>query len=248
MVMAAAVVANGGYLMKPLIVRRIEDAEGRLVSETKPIVVRRVLEPETVDTLTEMLKLVVTSGTGHRAAVPGYVVAGKTGTAQKVDPATGRYSTVDHVASFVGFVPATHPALVILAALDSPRGLRNEGGDVAAPLFARVAESALRVLAVPPDEAGRLLRAVAAPPEGFVPAAYHPGRAPPPSPVDSAEPGIMPDLRGRSAREAAIAAARRGLVVQLEGSGPVVAQTPPPGAVIDAGSLCTLTLGRGGRP
>jgi cell division protein FtsI (penicillin-binding protein 3) len=248
MAMAAAVVANGGYLMKPLIVRRIEDAEGRVVSETKPLVVRRVLEPETVDTLTEMLKLVVTDGTGRRAEVPGYVVAGKTGTAQKVDPATGRYSNVDHVASFVGFVPAARPALVILASLDSPRGPRNEGGDVAAPLFARVAESALRVLAVPPDDAGRLLRAVALPREGVVPAAYHPGAAPSPPPVEATAPGIMPDLRGRSAREAAIAAARRGLLVTLEGSGPVVAQTPPPGAVIDAGSPCTLTLERRGRP
>src|SRR5207244_9397944 len=98
-------------------------------------------------------------GTGKHAAIPGYTVAGKTGTAQKVD-ASGHYSMVDHVASFVGYVPASRPALVILASLDTPKGPKNEGGDVAAPLFARVAERALRRLAIPPDDAGRVMHVV----------------------------------------------------------------------------------------
>lgn len=242
--MATAAVANGGYLMKPIVVRRVEDAEGRAVREAKPVVVRRVLEPDTVDTVTEMLRTVVLEGTGRRAAVPGYVVAGKTGTAQKVD-ASGRYSMIDHVASFVGWTPASRPALVILASLDTPRGAANQGGDVAAPLFARVAEAALRILAVPPDDPGRVLRAVATPAEGVVPAAYRPREAARPlAPLPADEPGFMPDLRGRSAREAAIAAARRGLVVELHGSGPVLAQSPEPGAVIEPGLTCVLTLGR----
>jgi membrane peptidoglycan carboxypeptidase len=210
------------------------------------VVVRRVLQPESVDTLTEILRSVVTEGTGRKAAVPGYVVAGKTGTAQKVD-ASGRYSMVDHVASFVGFLPASRPALVILASLDSPRGAANQGGDVAAPLFARVAEGALRILAVSPDDPGRVLRAVATAPESVVPAAFRPqGPARPvlaPPPPEEG-PGLMPDLRGRSAREAAIAAARRGLVVELHGSGLVVAQSPEPGAEIEPGNTCVLTLGR----
>jgi len=244
MTMATAAMANGGYLMKPIVVRRVEDAEGRAVREAKPVVVRRVLEPDTVDTVTEMLRTVVLEGTGRRAAVPGYVVAGKTGTAQKVD-ASGRYSMIDHVASFVGWTPASRPALVILASLDTPRGAANQGGDVAAPLFARVAEAALRILAVPPDDPGRVLRAVATPVEGVVPAAYRPQEAARPlAPLPADEPGFMPDLRGRSAREAAIAAARRGLVVELHGSGPVLAQSPEPGAVIEPGLTCVLTLGR----
>jgi cell division protein FtsI (penicillin-binding protein 3) len=241
--MAAAAIANGGYLMKPIVVKRVEDAEGRLVRETKPLVVRRVLEPDTVDTLTDILRAVVREGTGRRAAVPGYVVAGKTGTAQKVD-ATGRYSIVDHVASFVGWAPASRPALVILASLDCPRGPANQGGDVAAPLFARVADGALRLLAVPPDDPGRVLRAVATPPD-VVPAAFRPpGRARPDVAAPAEEPSLMPDLRGRSAREAAIAAARRGLAVELHGSGQVVAQSPEAGAEIEPGSICVLTLGR----
>jgi cell division protein FtsI (penicillin-binding protein 3) len=244
MAMAGAAVANGGYLMKPLIVRRIESADGETVRENKPVVVRRVLDPDAVDTLVDMLRAVVREGTGRRAAVPGYVVAGKTGTAQKVDPATGRYSMVDHVASFIGFVPASRPALLVLASLDTPRGWPNQGGDVAAPLFARVAEDSLRVLAVPPDDAGRVLRAVALSPETFVPAAYRPRASP--LPVETQSPGLMPDLRGRSAREAAIAAARRGLSVELRGSGPVTAQVPAPGAVIERGTTCTLVLGGNG--
>jgi len=245
MAMAGAAVANGGYLMKPLVVLRVEDAAGQVVKENKPVVVRRVLEPDTVDVLGEMLRLVVREGTGRRAAVPGYVVAGKTGTGQKVDPATGRYSMIDHVSSFIGYVPASRPAFVILASLDTPRGWANQGGDVAAPLFARIAESALRALAVPPDDAGRVLRAVAVAPETLVPVVYRPSVAPP-VPDDGRGPGLMPDLHGRSAREAAIAAARRGLAVELRGSGSVIAQSPVPGAVIERGATCTLTLGRHG--
>jgi cell division protein FtsI (penicillin-binding protein 3) len=242
--MAASAVANGGYLMRPIVVKRVEDADGRVVKDAKPYVVRRVLQPETVDTLTDILREVVTGGTGRKAAIPGFVVAGKTGTAQKID-STGHYSPVDHVASFVGWVPVARPALVVLASLDSPRGPRNEGGDVAAPLFARVAEGGLRILAVPPDDQGRVLRAVAPPPDKVVPAAYRPQEAPRPAvlPADD-EPGLMPDLRGQSAREAAIAAARRGLVVELHGSGRVVAQSPEPGAEIEPGVTCVLTLGR----
>jgi cell division protein FtsI (penicillin-binding protein 3) len=247
--MAAAAVANGGYLMKPIVVRRVEDAEGRMLRETKPLVVRRVLEPDTVDTLTTILQAVVREGTGRRAAVPGYVVAGKTGTAQKID-SSGHYSMVDHVASFVGFAPAARPALVVLASLDTPRGKNNEGGDVAAPLFARVAEGALRVLAVPPDDTARVLRAVAVTAqETLQPAAFRP--QPPVRPQIAApaeEPDLMPDLRGRPAREAAIAAARRGLVVELRGSGQVVAQSPEPGSEIEPGNTCLLTLGREQRP
>jgi cell division protein FtsI (penicillin-binding protein 3) len=247
MTTAVAAVANGGYLMRPLVVRQIEDSEANVLSSARPEAVRRVLEPETVDTLTELLRTVVTSGTGRRAAIPGYAVAGKTGTAQKVD-AQGRYSMIDHVASFVGFAPATRPALVVLASLDTPRGARNEGGDVAAPLFARVMEQALQYLAVPPDDTDRVLRMVPFRPAHVATAAYRPtlDDLPVVSVVDPAtnDPRLMPDLRGRSAREAAITAARRGLIVELVGSGQVVSQAPEVGTEIEAGQKCVLSLGR----
>jgi cell division protein FtsI (penicillin-binding protein 3) len=244
MAAATAAIANGGYLMKPLIVRRIEDSEGRPVKVFKPVAMRRVLEPETVDLLVDLLRGVVRYGTGKRAAIAGYTVAGKTGTAQKVD-ASGRYSMVDHVASFVGFVPVTRPALVVLVSLDTPKGWRNEGGDVAAPVFARVAAQALRRLAVPPEDPDRVLRATAYRPESVLRAAYRPAPEPVPALPDpglAGEPHLMLDLRGQSARRAAIAAARWGLVVRLEGSGRVVAQRPAAGSEIEPGMTCVLTL------
>jgi cell division protein FtsI (penicillin-binding protein 3) len=243
MTAAVAAVANGGYLMKPTIVRQIEDSEGHVVREVRPVAVRRVLDGATAATLTEILRGVVVKGTGHRAAIQGYAVAGKTGTAQKVEPG-GKYSMIDHVASFVGFVPASRPALVVLVSLDTPKGPANEGGDVAAPLFARIAESALRRLAVPPDDPDRVLRATGLRAENIHLAAYQP---PPASHAAGGaspdESGSMPDLRGSSAREGATSAARLGLIVELRGSGRVVKQTPEPGTAIEAGMTCVLQLG-----
>jgi len=239
---AVAAVANGGALMRPTIVRRVEDRDGNVIRSTPPVSVRRVLEPATVTAVTALLEGVVEGGTGKLAAIPGYRVAGKTGTAQKID-ANGRYSMIDHVASFVGYVPASRPAVVVLVSLDTPRGPRNQGGDVAAPLFARIAEPALRRLAVPSDDPTRVLRAAAPPAARVMPASYVPANAPAASDDDD---GRMPDLRGRSAREAAITAARRGLVVELKGSGRVVDQRPEAGAAIEAGMSCRLDLARPG--
>jgi membrane peptidoglycan carboxypeptidase len=165
-------------------------------------------------------------------------VAGKTGTAQKVDT-SGHYSMVDHVASFVGFAPATSPAIVVLVSLDSPKGIRNQGGDVAAPVFARICEQALQLLAVPPEDPNRLLRLV--PYRAQLTLASYPASAPVGDPSDT-EPERMLDLRGRPAREAAALAARRGLIVRLEGSGRVVSQSPDPGSEVEAGMTCVLGL------
>jgi cell division protein FtsI (penicillin-binding protein 3) len=116
---------------------------------------------------------------------------------------------------------------------------------VAAPVFARIAEEALRHLAVPPDDPDRVLRVTAPYRPDILPVAYAPPPAAPPE--ADGDPGRMPDLRGRSAREAAIAAARRGLVVELRGSGRVVEQTPAPGTEIEPGLACVLTLRREGQ-
>lgn len=238
MTAAVAAVANGGDLVKPQIVKRIEDQDGRVVRELQPVVARRILEPRTVATLTQMLERVVTDGTGKRAAVAGYTVAGKTGTAQKTDPKTGRYSPTDHVASFVGFAPSARPAVVILVSLDSPKGAHH-GGEVAAPVFSRIAEAALLRLAVRPDDAERRLQGPAV--ASAVAAAYRP-QAPPPPAFDPDEPSLMPDLRGLAARDAAFVAARHGLVVRLKGTGRVAAQSPEPGSEIESGSTCDLRL------
>ena len=147
---AFAAVANGGTLMRPHAVRGLRTQDGAMVRQIEPVVVRRVISEATARTLLEMLTSVVEEGTGKEAAVPGYVVAGKTGTAQKVDPATGRYSHRKIVASFVGAIPAEAPRLVILVMIDEPEILRW-GSAIAAPTFREIARDAVKYLRVPPS-------------------------------------------------------------------------------------------------
>ncbi len=239
MASAAAVIANGGYWMKPYIVKRVEEPSGEVVREFSPVAERKVIEPETADRVMALLREVVISGTGKKAKVEGFEIAGKTGTAQKID-ASGRYSMIDHVASFVGYVPAQRPSLVVLVSLDTPKGLQNEGGDVAAPLFAKIATEAVRLLAIPPDDPTRNIRLVTYSPE-TLPQATVAERRSPASPMNN-DPGIMPDLRGLSLREAALVAARHGLSVEIHGSGVVTAHTPLAGTPIEPGMSCSLDL------
>ena len=151
MVSAVAAIANDGVLMKPYVVSGMRDQKGQLVKETFPHVKRRVVSPVTARTLTTILEGVVTSGTGTKAAIPGFRVAGKTGTAQKVDPRTGAYSSALSVASFVGFVPADAPRLAMIVVIDEPQG-EAWGGVVAAPVFRRVGEQVLTYLGVSRDD------------------------------------------------------------------------------------------------
>jgi cell division protein FtsI (penicillin-binding protein 3) len=143
MARAYAVIANGGVLVQPRLVERIDGRSVRGSRRTR-IVSRRVSQQ-----MLSMLKGVVLEGTGREAAIPGYTVAGKTGTAAKIDP-DGTYSHSRYVASFVGLVPATKPRLVIMVMVDEPRG-SIYGGDVAAPAFRQIARFNLQHLEVPPD-------------------------------------------------------------------------------------------------
>ena len=144
MASAYAVVANRGVRVEPHLVDRIGGGPRTLPKR------RRVMTPQLADTLSTLLRGVVDEGgTGTEAAIPGYLVAGKTGTAQKPDP-TGGYSSSRYVASFVGFVPATDPRLVVLVTVDEPHS-SIWGGVVAAPAFQQIAKFALQYLEVPPD-------------------------------------------------------------------------------------------------
>ena len=241
MASAAAVIANGGYWMRPYIVKRVEEPWGELVREYSPVAERKVIEPETADRVMGLLREVVISGTGRKAKVEGFEVAGKTGTAQKID-ASGRYSMIAHVASFVGFVPASRPALVVLVSLDTPKGDKNEGGDVAAPLFSRIANEAVRLLAIPPDDPPRNIRLVTYSPETVAKTTFAAERPHEAAKVPTDDPRIMPDLRGFSLREAALMAARHGLSVEIHGSGVVARQTPLPGTPLEPGMICSLEL------
>src|SRR6202044_1772601 len=143
-------IARGGRLLEPVLVHRIADGRGDTVREGVPHVRREVIPPGVAHTVGEMLTAVTEAGgTAVEAAVPGFRVAGKTSTAQKVDPATGKYSMEKFTAVFVGFVPAERPRLVIAVVLDEPM-IGHYGGDLAGPVFRRVADSSLRYLGVTP--------------------------------------------------------------------------------------------------
>ncbi|MEW6266468.1 MAG: penicillin-binding protein [Thermodesulfobacteriota bacterium] len=149
--MAMAALANDGLLMKPYMVSRITDASGRVIKKTEPEAIRQVVSPQTTRQVKEMLRLVVTEGgTGTRAECPGYPSAGKTGTAQKLDRATGTYSDRKYYSVFVGFAPYENPELAILVAVDEPAD-QTYGGLVAAPVFKEIVEQVLPILNVPPS-------------------------------------------------------------------------------------------------
>ncbi|MBX3306993.1 MAG: penicillin-binding protein 2 [Nitrospira sp.] len=147
MVSAIAALANEGVLMKPYVVSEIRGPEGHLLKRVSPQVRRRVVSPDTAHTVTKILEGVVTDGTGGKAAIPGFRVAGKTGTAQKIDPRTGSYSVSRFVTSFAGYVPADNPRLAMIVVIDEPQG-DTWGGTVAAPVFSRVGEQVLNYLGV----------------------------------------------------------------------------------------------------
>lgn len=145
---AVSAVANGGHLVRPHVLKAVRHPDGS-VEEIQPFLIREVISPETAQTLTSIFTEVVARGTGREAAVPGFPVAGKTGTAQKLDRQTGGYSPTKVIASFVGYVPANNPRLAILVVIDEPRG-RAWGGTVAAPVFREIAQEVLSYLAIPP--------------------------------------------------------------------------------------------------
>ncbi|GIX48728.1 MAG: penicillin-binding protein [Candidatus Tectimicrobiota bacterium] len=149
LITAYAAIANGGWLVQPRLVRSLVRGDTR--QTLPPRLRRQVLSRRTAEQLTAILTGVTVRGTGRLAAVPGYAVAGKTGTAQKVDAETGGYSQQRVLASFVGYLPAEAPELVLLVMLDEPQRHRW-GGQAAAPLFRRIAQQALHYLRVPPPQ------------------------------------------------------------------------------------------------
>jgi cell division protein FtsI (penicillin-binding protein 3) len=150
LITGAAAIANGGLLMEPYVIKRIIDEDGETVMESAPKIRRRAIRPETARTVTEMMRGVVESGTGIHARVEGFDVAGKTGTAEVFDPGAKTYSQTDYCASFVGFLPAGDPRLIILVVLKNPH-TSIYGGDVAAPVFQKIARGLTRYLGLYPE-------------------------------------------------------------------------------------------------
>jgi cell division protein FtsI/penicillin-binding protein 2 len=153
MINAVSAVANGGLLYKPRIVEEMRRGDHVLPLEgpSAPADPKRVIRPETAATMRRLMEGVILNGTGKSARLDGWTAGGKTGTAQKIDPATGRYSRTKVIASFTGFAPINNPAVTILVSVDSPEGWPHDGAAVSAPVFKRIAEQVLPYLDVPRD-------------------------------------------------------------------------------------------------
>jgi cell division protein FtsI (penicillin-binding protein 3) len=251
---AMAALANGGVLMKPILVKRVVErrgtergAEDRVVLDARPTPLRRVVSAETAATMQRWLEGVVVAreGTGKRARLERWRAAGKTGTAQKVDPITKTYSR-ERFASFVGFAPMERPRIVVGVFVDEPKG-QVYGSELGAPVFREVVEWAMKSYGVPPSEplvdAGD---AHARPLYVEAGEAADPGDAAPIElePEAPLAPGsvAVPSVEGLGARPALRALERAELAAEVAGSGRVASQAPAAGQVVPRGTTVRVVL------
>jgi len=261
---AISAIANGGTVYRPHVVREVEggpDVPMRPAPESL-----QATDARTAATVREMMEDVVLKGTGMPAQLNGYTAAGKSGTAQKIDPRTGRYSATQYNSSFVGFAPVNTPLISILVVLDSPVGAHH-GGEVGGPVFKRVAEQVLAYLHAPHDvpspsdaETAKNIRGGPKPDsqtaedrdstrKSFQDAVANTRRPEATTTtVAFGDPSaiVVPSLAGQSVRSVTEACSRLGLVPTLIGSGVALEQFPEAGAQVLRGSRLTVRFGRPG--
>ncbi len=261
---AYSALANDGVRVAPHVIREIRSATGTSIYRPNPEQ-HRVISKDTARALRGMLEGVTLNGTATKAQLDGYTAAGKTGTAQKIDPQTKRYSNTKYIASFVGFAPVNNPAVVIIVVIDEPAGSYH-GGDVAAPVFRQIAEQILPEMGVMPDtefkNANELVASVRVAPsqdaklQTEIERQKQASAATLPKVVNRANNGevvyavstskamLMPNLRGRSVRDVARACAQLGLQLEAHGDGRVIKQTPEPGIELQSGQTIYVDFGR----
>ena len=227
-------IANGGYLMRPLLVTRIVDPNGDTLVDNQPHTLRRVASESTMAQVRQMLHYAIQAGTGSDARLPGYTMAGKTGTAQKfID---GKYSNTDFIATFAAMFPADKPKLVCVVAVDNPRYGSHFGAEAAAPIVRNTLKRILNLdehfyipnqpnFRTPVQKANQQYLLVST------------GHLPPPH-----SPGVVPDFRGYSMRKCIELARKTGVQLQIEGSGIVVSQSIEPGTGISSDNICRIIL------
>ena len=271
---AISAVANGGTLYHARIVHEIRgDVSEVQRPDSTP---REATDEKTAADMRAMMEDVVLEGTGKPARLNGYTAAGKSGTAQKIDPATGRYSATQYNSSFVGFAPVNEPAVTILVVLESPVGAHH-GGEVGGPVFKRIAEQVLAYLGVPHDLPSPSDTETAKSSRPYVPRADAKKRQQRENPGEqgagqgiltavigedgpgtgSAQPTqtvafagqdgiVVPNLAGRSVRAVTEECERVGLVPSLIGSGTALEQFPSAGSLVAPGSRVTVRFGLAG--
>ena len=230
---AISAVANGGTLYRPYIVDKITAPDGQLVQQQEPTPIRQVITKETATQMTKILEQVVSDGTGGLAKIPGINVAGKTGTAQKVDPKTGQYSPTDFIASFAAYAPAEDPKIAVLVIIDTPKeGGSHQGGTLGGPRAKAIIEGALQYFGYPvaKDTASTV---TISPGDSAVrpsPKPVIPERSPVAGEV------VIPDLTGMTMRQVGDELAKAELHFNFTGSGLVNEQTPQAGKVVVKGT------------
>ena len=227
-------VANGGLLMRPLLVTNIHSPNGKELVTNHPEVIRRVASPATMKQLRRILYYVVEEGTGSEARLPGYTIAGKTGTAQKF--LNGSYSDKEFMATFAAIFPADQPRLVCVVAVDSPKRGSHFGGGAAAPIVRNTIKRILNLdddFYVPPQPPQMPVYQKSPAPYILATAGLLPA---------DTTPGVVPDFRGSSLRKALRLARRAGVRLQMKGSGRVVQQSIKPGSLVDLDEACLITL------
>jgi cell division protein FtsI (penicillin-binding protein 3) len=240
LVSALSVIANGGFLMKPYMVEKITNEKGEVIQSFEPKMIRRVISEESAKKVTALLQATTEKGgTGEGAVPTGYEVAGKTGTAQKVDHLLKEYADDHYMSEFFGFGPIHEPKIALLVVIDEPQGAMY-GGVVAAPVFRAIMEEILPYLNVLPKGTLVVKNETERIPEkeklGTLPL------------IDEVKVGkgigmiVMPDLTGLSMRNALSRIEGKGLIIRVSGNGKVVEQVPKPGMVIEKGDICYLRL------
>jgi len=224
LITGACAIANGGKLMKPYLVKALEDDQRKIVKEFKPQEVRSIISSETARTLTSMMEDVILEGTGTKAQVEGYRIAGKTGTAQI--PGPKGYIEGKYVASFLGYGPLDNPRAAVLVIVDEPKGSKYHGGEVAAPAFQSVMRDTLVYLGIPQEKTG---------------AQKSEEELPDPSKVPSRV--AVPNVIGFPAEQATRLIKNRGLVCWASApQGVISGQKPGGGSNLIKGSLVTLKV------
>ena len=228
LVNAMAAIANDGILLKPHIVKQVKNADGSVYYEAKREEVRRTIESATDKTLVGLLEQVVATGGGGKAAVEGYRIAGKTGTAQKIREDGAGYQEGHYIASFCGFAPVEAPEIVVLVMIDDPSGVFY-GGQIAAPVAKDIFAKAFRYLHIEPSDDPFTDREPSQPVKQKAPSYKMPQNVPEGQTA-------VPDVRGKTIREAAETLTDHNLSIASSGSGIARYQSIDPGTVVNAGT------------
>lgn len=228
LVRAMAAIANDGVLLKPHIIKEIHNADGSVYKQNGREEIRRVLDSTTDKTLMGLLEQVVASGGGQKAAVQGYRIAGKTGTAQKINEHTSGYMEGRYIASFCGFAPVEDPQLVVLVVIDDPTAGAFYGGQIAAPVAGEIFSQLFRLLHISPSS------------DAFANMNVEHETQPQSKTTAATASNVMPDLTGMSIRDVSQKLAELQLVIDVQGNGLAKSQSIKAGSEITPGQTVTV--------